>query len=86
VEELAPVFGGFPFVEDQNGHRTLRIPHWGGNEEIPMIAIADDYGDIVHGAFISPAKYNGQLVQGASQGITADQLVQSVARGMSRAI
>ncbi|KAF4977787.1 hypothetical protein FZEAL_5753 [Fusarium zealandicum] len=75
VEELAPVMGGFPFVTDEEGYLTLHVPRWGGNEEIPFIAIGDDYGDLVHGIFLDPEKYNGRLVQGISDSETADKLV-----------
>ncbi|KAG8677413.1 hypothetical protein FPOAC1_003429 [Fusarium poae] len=75
VEEFAPALGGFPFSPDNEGYLTLHIPHWGGNGEIPFIAIGDDYGDLVHGIFLDPAKYNGHLVQGISASETPEKLV-----------
>jgi hypothetical protein len=81
IEELAPIFGGFPFSADEEGFYTLRTPTWGGSEEIPFIGIGDDYGDIVHGAFLDPAKYNGQLVQAVSRSATLDQLAQGFTKG-----
>ncbi|KAL6922138.1 hypothetical protein ACHAPO_002896 [Fusarium lateritium] len=75
VEEFAPALGGFPFSPDDEGYLTLHIPHWGGNGEIPFIAIGDDYGDLVHGIFLDPAKYNGRLVQGISASETPQKLV-----------
>jgi hypothetical protein len=83
VEELAPIFGGFPFQADEEGYYTLRAPRWGGNEEINFIAIGDDFGDLVHGVFLDPEKYNGQLVQGMSESATAEQLVQAFEAGKS---
>lgn len=80
-EGLAPILGGFPFQTDEDGYYTLRIPRWGGNEEMPFISLGDDYGDIVHGVFLQPEKYNGQLVQGISQSATATQLVETFERG-----
>lgn len=77
AEQLAPLFGGFPFSPDEEGYLTLKCPRWGGNEEIPFISIGDDYGDIVHGVFLSPEDYNGQLIQAISQSATATQLVEA---------
>ncbi|KAF9768675.1 hypothetical protein IL306_013987 [Fusarium sp. DS 682] len=75
VEEFAPAMGGFPFAADEEGYLTLHVPRWGGNEEIPFISIGDDYGDLVHGIFLDPKKYNGRLVQGVSASETAGKLV-----------
>jgi hypothetical protein len=80
-EALAPVLGGFPFQADEDGYYTLRVPRWGGNEEMPFISLGDDYGDIVHGVFLQPEKYNGQLIQGISQSATATQLVEEFEKG-----
>ncbi|KAJ3526654.1 hypothetical protein NM208_g11086 [Fusarium decemcellulare] len=80
VEEVAPAMGGFPFIPDEEGYLTLHVPRWGGNEEIPFIAIGEDYGDLVHGIFLDPAKYNGRLVQGISASETADKLVSDFAK------
>ncbi|KAI1013090.1 hypothetical protein LB503_001572 [Fusarium chuoi] len=75
VEEFAPALGGFPFTIDEEGYLTLCVPRWGGNEEIPFISIGDDYGDLVHGIFLDPKKYNGRLVQGISASETTEKLV-----------
>lgn len=80
-ESLAPILGGFPFQTDEDGYYTLRVPRWGGNEEMPFISLSDDYGDLVHGVFLQPEKYNGQLVQGISESATATQLVETFERG-----
>jgi hypothetical protein len=81
IEELSPIFGGFPFSADEEGFYTLRTPTWGGTEEIPFIGIADDYGDIVHGAFLNPEKYSTQLIQAVSQSATLKQLAQGFTKG-----
>ncbi|KAH7114811.1 hypothetical protein EDB81DRAFT_702350 [Dactylonectria macrodidyma] len=73
-EEVAPLFGGFPFTADKEGYLTLRIPRWGGNEEMPFISISDDYGDLVHGVFLAPETYNRRLVQAISSSATAGRL------------
>jgi hypothetical protein len=81
VEELAPAVGGWPFITDDEGYLTLRVPRWGGNENIPFIAIGEDYGDLVHGALIQPEKYNGKLVHGMSHEATASELVETFDKG-----
>lgn len=81
VEDFAPALGGFPFTTDEEGYLTLRVPRWGGNEEIPFISIGDDYGDLVHGIFLDPKKYNGRLVQGISASETIEKLVSEFGRG-----
>lgn len=81
VKDLAPLLGGFPFIPDSGGILTLEVPRWGGNEEIPFIAVEDDYGDIVHGVFLDPERFNGKLVQAISQSASLEQLVQAFAKG-----
>ncbi|KAK7403013.1 hypothetical protein QQX98_011213 [Neonectria punicea] len=63
IEAIAPVFGGFPFQEDEAGFLTYRAPAWGGSGEIPYLGLKDDYGDIVHGVFLSPDEYNAEFLQ-----------------------
>ncbi|KAF4494221.1 hypothetical protein FAGAP_9619 [Fusarium agapanthi] len=81
VEDFAPALGGFPFTTDEEDYLTLRVPRWGGNEEIPFISIGDDYGDLVHGIFLDPKKYNGRLVQGISASETTEKLVSEFEKG-----
>jgi hypothetical protein len=65
--EMASLFGGFPFTPDEEDYLTFSIPRWGNNpERVPFTAVADDYGHIVHGILLDPAKYNGTLVQAVS--------------------
>ena len=75
VEEVAPLVGGFPFTADEEGYLTLHTPRWGGNNQIPFISIIEDYGDLVHGVFLAPEKYNGRLIQGISASETPETLV-----------
>lgn len=70
-------------MADEEGYLTLRVPRWGGNEKIPFISIGEDYGDIVHGAFLQPEKYNGKLVHGMSGEGTATELVEAYDKGQS---
>ncbi|ROT37484.1 NAD(P)-binding protein [Sodiomyces alkalinus F11] len=74
--DLAPVFGGFPFNPDEEGHLTFTCPRWGGpNDEAPFIAMAADYGDMVHGVLLAPEKYNGRLIQGLSQSRSLESVI-----------
>ncbi|KAJ0413522.1 hypothetical protein BJY00DRAFT_319721 [Aspergillus carlsbadensis] len=75
VKELAPVFGGFPFIPDTDGYLTLVAPKWGGKEDVPFIAMSDDFGDIVQGMFLDPKAVAGQVVHGCSDICSFDQLV-----------
>ncbi|KAM0326106.1 hypothetical protein ACHAQA_006699 [Verticillium albo-atrum] len=66
--DTAPIFGGWPFEADADGYLTFTCPRWGGaNDAAPFIAMAADYGDIVHGVLLAPGRYDGLLVQGISQ-------------------
>lgn len=62
--EYANIFGGFPQNVDAEGYLTFRTPIWGGDDRVPWISVADDLGDIVHGIFLNPRRWNGRLVQG----------------------
>jgi hypothetical protein len=75
IKEVAPVFGGFPFVPDDEGYLTFRVPHWGGDNQVPFLGVRNDFGDIVHGIFLDPARYTGRIVHGASDMRSFDQLV-----------
>ncbi|KAF6804980.1 NmrA family protein [Colletotrichum sojae] len=70
--DLAPVFGGLPFEADAEGYMTFRSPRWGGDGEVPLIAVGADYGDLVHGVFLCPEEYRGVRVQGMSQSRVID--------------
>ncbi|KAK5990628.1 NmrA-like family domain-containing oxidoreductase lnaB [Cladobotryum mycophilum] len=78
AEEIAPVFGGFPYLPDEEGYLTFRVPLWAGPGEdnrVPFVGIRDDFGDIVHGIFLDPARYNGRVIHGVSQLRGFDELV-----------
>ena len=82
IPELAQAFGGFPFFEDKEGYMTWNMPHWGGPERVPWISVADDYGDMVHGVFLNPEKWNGRALQGVSDIASFEALVGEFERGM----
>ncbi|RKL03686.1 hypothetical protein BFJ68_g11430 [Fusarium oxysporum] len=77
VQEAPGLFGGFPFLTDEEGYVTLRFPRWGGNEEMPFVSIEHDYGDIVNGVFQEPEKYHGQLIQGISESAPASRMAEA---------
>ncbi|KAJ5974911.1 Cytochrome P450 [Penicillium waksmanii] len=56
-------FGGFPFNKDSEGQLTLRSPLIGGGENVPWICIEEDFGDLVHGIFLNPLRWNRRTVQ-----------------------
>lgn len=80
-ETESRICGGFPLYTDEEGYLTWRSPRWGGNDEIPFIAIGDDYGDLVHGVFLDPKRYNRKFIQGMSQSVTPTQLVETFEKG-----
>src|SRR3954466_1408272 len=63
----ASIMGGFPWETDAEGYLTWKVPYWGGDERIPFLSVADDFGDIVHGILISPSEYHLQVVQAMSE-------------------
>ncbi|RKK37512.1 hypothetical protein BFJ67_g12308 [Fusarium oxysporum f. sp. cepae] len=77
VQEAPGLFGGFPFLTDEEGYVTLRFPRWGGNEEMPFVSIEHDYGDIVNGVFQEPEKCHGQLIQGISESAPASRMAEA---------
>ena len=79
--DLAPVFGGFPYIPSEDGTLVFRSPKWGGKEDVPFISISDDYGDIVHGIFLEPENWNGKLVQAVSDIKSWDLTISAFERG-----
>ncbi|PSN74032.1 NAD(P)-binding protein [Corynespora cassiicola Philippines] len=77
IQDLGAIFGGFPFTPSEDGAYVFRVPRWGGKEDVPFIAISDDFGDIVHGIFLEPEKWNGKLVQGVSHIATYGEAVKA---------
>lgn len=82
VKEVAPVFGGFPYFPDDEGYLTFRVPRWGGDNKVPFLSISQDYGDIVHGVFLDPVRWNGRVVHGASTILGFDDLTAEFEAGM----
>lgn len=84
IEENADLMGGFPFHPDAEGYLTLQMPGWGGDGNVPWIAVDEDYGDIAHGVLLDPEAYNGRLVQTMSQLAKPGALVDEFANGWLR--
>lgn len=80
-QDMAPIFGGFPYIPSEDGAYVLRMPRWGGKEDVPFISIREDYGDIVHGILLEPEKWDGKLVQGVSDIKSLDEVVTAFERG-----
>ncbi|EYE97682.1 NmrA/HSCARG family protein [Aspergillus ruber CBS 135680] len=77
AKEVAPVFGGFPHFPDNEGILTFRTPNWGGEENVPWLSVTEDFGDIIHGIFLSPEKWNNRFVHGVSDPGSFQYLVKS---------
>lgn len=57
------------------------MPRWGNSpERIPLTAVAEDYGHIVHGVFLDPERYNGRLVQAVSDIKSFEEIAQTFTR------
>ncbi|KAH0433006.1 NmrA family protein [Colletotrichum camelliae] len=60
-------FGGFAMIKDAEGYLTWETPAMGNSpESVPWLAVADDYGDFVHGVFLDPQRWNGRYIHGVS--------------------
>lgn len=74
-------FGGFARVKDQDGFLTIRLFAMGNDpESTPWTAVRDDYGDIVHGVFLEPEKWNGQVIWAISDPISFQEVVDTYNR------
>jgi len=82
TKEVAPAFGGFPHFPDDEGYLTFRVPNWGGDNKVPFLSVRDDFGDIVHGIFLDPARWDGHVVHGVSDIRSFDHLVDDFQQGM----
>lgn len=60
---MQTLLGGFPAKKDEEGFLTCKSPLWGGIEDVPWVSITDDFGDLVHGIFLDPIRWNHRPVQ-----------------------
>ena len=68
-------FGGFATIPDAEGFLTYRVPAMGNDpESVPWLAVADDYGDFVHGVFLDPERWNRQYIHGVSESASFAEL------------
>ncbi|KAF3403484.1 NmrA-like family domain-containing protein [Penicillium rolfsii] len=68
-------FGGFPFHPDKEGYLTFSSPLIGGREDVPWISMEDDFGDLVHGIFLNPMRWNRRTVQAVGDIVPFNQIV-----------
>ncbi|WAO92333.1 NmrA domain-containing protein [Fusarium falciforme] len=68
-------FGGFATIPDAERFLTYRVPAMGNDpESVPWLAVADDYGDFVHGVFLDPERWNRQYIHGVSESASFAEL------------
>ncbi|KAF7626766.1 putative hscarg dehydrogenase [Aspergillus flavus] len=73
---MAQVHQGFPYYPDAEGFLSLHLPRWGDNDAAPFIAIADDFGDLVHGILLDPHKWKDQNIQAVSEARSLEEFVE----------
>ncbi|KAJ5382503.1 Cytochrome P450 [Penicillium concentricum] len=73
-------FGGFPMEKDSDGLFTLRSPLLGGGERVPWICIDEDFGDLVHGIFLNPGRWNRRTVQAVGDILSFADVVDTFTR------
>ncbi|KAL4806171.1 hypothetical protein BDV18DRAFT_138919 [Aspergillus unguis] len=76
-KDQSSVFGGFPYAEDDEGFLTYRLPEVGGLGQVPWIDMKRDFGDLVHGIFLNPEKWDGEYIQAISELQTYKEMVDS---------
>lgn len=75
-------FGGFAMIQDEEGYLTWKTPPMGNDPEmVPFLAVADDYGDFVHGVFLDPEKWNRQYLHGVSESLSFSDMTAAFQRG-----
>lgn len=55
----------------------------GGSNEVPLIAIERDFGDIVHGALLNADQLCGKTIQAASQSKPLEEIPTDFEHGMT---
>ncbi|KXG49077.1 uncharacterized protein PGRI_029470 [Penicillium griseofulvum] len=77
-DPFVDAFGGFPWNPDpETNELVFRTPPYGGKGDMPWVSCEVDLGDIVHGIFLNPSKYNQILVQATSQQIAMSDIAAS---------
>lgn len=69
-------------VKDSEGYLTWKTPSMGNDpESVPWLAVADDYGDFVHGVFLEPERWNGRYLHGVSESASFAGLTATFQKG-----
>jgi hypothetical protein len=50
-------------------------------EVVPFLAVAGDYGDIVHGVLLEPQNWSGQYVDAVSQSMSFEEMTATYQHG-----
>lgn len=75
------VFGGLA-TRDSEGFYTWTCPRMGNIPEfVPWLAAMDDYGDLVHGVFRNPHKWDRRVIHGVSQSLSFADMTTAFQRG-----
>ncbi|KKK13821.1 hypothetical protein ARAM_001604 [Aspergillus rambellii] len=74
-------FGGFPFKKDEDGFLTCRMPLSGGDETLPWLHVENDFGDIVHGIFLNPKRWNQRVIQCTGDLLSWEGIVSAFTKG-----
>ncbi|KKK12923.1 hypothetical protein AOCH_000482 [Aspergillus ochraceoroseus] len=74
-------FGGFPFKKDEDGVLTCRMPLSGGDETLPWLHVENDFGDIVHGIFLNPQRWNQRVIQCTGDLLSWEGIVSAFTKG-----
>lgn len=83
-DTFVDAFGGFPWHPNpETGDLVFTTPPYGGKGDMPWLSVENDLGDIVHGIFLDPMRYDKVLVQATSQQITMPGLAKSYMEGES---
>jgi hypothetical protein len=78
---MQTLLDGFPSKKDNEGYLTCRSPLWGGNEDVPWISIGDDFGDLVHGIFLDPIRWNHRPVQAVADPMSFGEMTRIFSLG-----
>ena len=77
-------FGGFSLFKDAEGYLTWETPSMGNSpESVPWLAVADDYGDFVHGVFLNTERWNRKYVHGVSESMSFADMTRKFQDGKS---
>lgn len=79
--EMTELTQGFPTRTDDEGYLVCRVPFWGGREDVPWISMTDDFGDLVHGVFLDPMRWNHRPIQAVADPMSFGEMVRIFSTG-----